>query len=246
MTNADLPPRILISRAEEVIGEIWDDYAGCVQRAGGAPEAADLAFEGGIATLGEFDGLLLTAGVDVDPVRYGEPRSDRVREVNAERDAFEEALIAAAAERDVPILAICRGHQVLNVAHGGGLLQHLDEREPHRARYAEDRETIASGWHEVEIAPGSLLASITGATTIRVNSRHHQAVTSSTVADDLTVSGTAEQEVVEAIEDRSLSWCLGIQWHPERPEMWEDPSMQNASTAIFEAFVEACEARRDR
>lgn len=239
-------PRILISRAEEVIGEHWDDYASCVERAGGDPTAADLGTEGGVEGLGAFDGLVLTAGVDLDPERFGEPRSERVREVNPERDVFEEALLAAASARDLPILAICRGHQVFNVARGGKLLQHLTEREPHRARYGPDGETIASGWHDVEVAPDSLLASITDAATIRVNSRHHQAVTTSTLAPGLVATGTAAQEVVEALEDPSLSWALGIQWHPERPEMWEDTSMQNASTAIFEAFVTACIGRQQR
>lgn len=239
-------PRILISRAEEVIGERWDDYASCIERAGGAPEAADLGEDGGSESFGEFDGLVLTAGVDLDPSRFGEPRSDRVREVNPERDAFEQALLEAAGAGDLPILAICRGHQVFNVARGGKLLQHLEEREPHRARYGPDGETIASGWHDVEVAPDSLLASITGATTIHTNSRHHQAVTTSTLAPDLVASGTAAQEVIEALEDPALTWALGIQWHPERPEMWEEASMQNASTAIFEAFVAACIERQQR
>lgn len=239
-------PRILISRAEEVIGEHWDDYASCIERAGGAPEPADLEADGGVEGFGSFDGLVITAGVDLDPARFGEPRSERVREVNGERDAFEEALIAAATAADLPILAICRGHQVLNVARGGKLLQHLEEREPHRARWGPDGETIASGWHDVEVAPGSLLHSITSATTIHVNSRHHQAVTTSTLAPGLVGSGTAAPEVVEALEDPALTWALGIQWHPERPEMWEEASMQNSSTAIFEAFVAACVARSQR
>lgn len=232
-----------------MIGEHWDDYASCVERAGGAPEAADLGDGGGaegVEALGEFAGLVLTAGVDLDPARYGEPRSERVREVNGERDAFEEALLEAATTRDLPILAICRGHQVFNTARGGKLLQHLEEREPHRARYGPDGETIASGWHDVEVTPGSLLALITGATTIHTNSRHHQAVTTSTLASGLVASGTSEQDVVEALEDPALTWALGIQWHPERPEMWEEPSMQNSSTAIFEAFVAACVAREQR
>jgi len=238
-------PRILISRAEEVIGERWEDYAACISRAGGDPVAADLGADD-VEALSPFAGLVLTAGVDVDPARYGETRSDRVREVNPDRDAFEEALLQRAREQDLPILAICRGHQVFNTSCGGGLVQHLEDREPHRARYGPDGETIASGWHDVDVASGSLLATITGATSIHVNSRHHQAVTTSTVADGLVASGTAAQDVVEALEDRGLTWALGIQWHPERPEMADEPSMHGASTAIFEAFVAACIAREQR
>lgn len=239
----DPRPRILITRAEEVIGERWDDYATAIERAGGDPIPAALGAGGGIDALSPFAGLVVTAGVDVDPQRYGQAQSDRVREVNAARDAFEESLLELARARDVPILAICRGHQVFNTSRGGSLLQHLEEREPHRARWAPDGETIASGWHDVAVAAGSLLAEITGAETIHVNSRHHQAVLTSTVAPGLVATGTAVQDVVEAIEDPELGWALGIQWHPERPEMTEDGSMQNSSTAIFEAFVTACVAR---
>jgi len=231
-------PNILITRAEEVIGENWDDYAACVERAGGHPAPADLS--AGIEAYRDFDGLVVTAGVDIDPARYGAEAGEYIRETNAARDVFEEALLAEAQRRDVPIFAICRGHQVLNVARGGSLLQHLDEREPHRARRGEDGESIASGWHDVEVAPGSLLHSITGADTVHANSRHHQAVLTSTIAPGLTISGTAAQDVVEASEDPSMTWCLSVQWHPERPEMTDEPTMQNASTALFEAFVTAC------
>lgn len=236
-------PRILISRAEEVLGERWDDYADCIERAGGDPVAADLGGAGGIEALAPFAGLVITAGVDIDPRRYGEAQSERVQEVNAERDAFEESLLEAAREQDLPILAICRGHQVFNTWRGGTLLQHLEEREPHRARRGTDGESIDSGWHDVVVAPGSLLARVTGMETIHVNSRHHQAVLTSTVAPGLVASGTAAQDVAEAIEDPTMSWALGIQWHPERPEMADNPSLQRESTVIFEAFVTACEAR---
>jgi len=231
-------PHILITRAEEVLGENWDDYAACVERAGGHPAPADLSV--GIEAYRDFDGLIVTAGVDIDPARYGAEAGEYIRETNAERDAFEEALLAEAQRRDVPILAICRGHQVLNVARGGSLLQHLDEREPHRARRGEDGESIASGWHDVEVARGSLLHSITGADSIHANSRHHQAVLTSTIALGLAISGTANQDVVEAFEDPAMTWCLSVQWHPERPEMTDEPSIHNASTALFDAFVAAC------
>ena len=237
-------PRILITRAEAVLGENWDDYARCVQRAGGEPMPADLA--AGSEAHRDFDGLIVTAGVDIDPARTGAERGEYIRETNPARDAFEEALLAEAQRRDIPIFAICRGHQVLNISRGGSLLQHLDRREPHRARRGEDGESIASGWHDVEVAAGSLLRSITGADTIRANSRHHQAVLTSTVGGGLSVTGTAEQDVVEALEDPALSWCLAVQWHPERPEMTDEPTMQNASTALFEAFVAACAERAGR
>lgn len=237
-------PHILITRAEEVLGENWDDYTACVERAGGDPAPADLS--AGIEAYRDFDGLIVTAGVDIDPARYGAETGEYIRETNPDRDAFEQALLAEAQRRDVPVFAICRGHQVLNVARGGSLLQHLDQREPHRARRGEDGESIASGWHDIEVATGSLLHSITGAGTIHANSRHHQAVLTSTIAPGLAITGTAAQDVVEAFEDPAMTWCLSVQWHPERPEMTDEPSMQNASTALFEAFVAACATHATR
>src|SRR5690606_1298129 len=115
-------PHILVTRAEDVAGERWDDYADRIREAGGEPVPADLAGFRGIEGLGDFDGLLITAGVDVDPARYGQERSERVREVDPERDAFEEALLAEVRRRSVPVLGICRGAQLINVAYGGSLV----------------------------------------------------------------------------------------------------------------------------
>lgn len=230
-------PRILITRAEEVLGERWEEYAWATEAAGGEPVALDLAtFEGSVPP---FDGLIVTAGVDVDPARYGQERSERVREVNGERDAFEEATITAAFERQLPLFCICRGHQLLNTSHGGSLLQHLEDREPHRARYGDDRETIESGWHEVAVTPGSLLARISGAATLRVNSRHHQAVLPDGIGDGLVITARSPDGVVEALEASAHPWALSVQWHPERPEMTDDPDLRGGSVALFEAFVEA-------
>ncbi len=241
MTEARAP--ILVTRAEPVPGERWQDYAECVARAGGDPECAALSDFAGVEALAGFGGLLLTSGVDVDPARYGEARSERVRNVDAARDAFEEALLALALRRDVPVLAICRGHQLFNTARGGRLLQHLPEREPHRARRSSDGSSIASGWHQVRIAPGTLLARATGASALRVNSRHHQAVTSDGVAPGLVVSATAPDGVVEALEHPPSRFALSLQWHPELPEMASEPTLEPGSGRIFAAFVAACAGR---
>jgi putative glutamine amidotransferase len=230
-------PRILITRAEEVLGERWDEYAWAVEAAGGEPVALDLdASDGAVPP---FDGLIVTAGVDLDPARYGQQRSDRVREINPDRDVFEEATIAAALERGRPLFCICRGHQIFNTSQGGSLLQHIEEREPHRARYGADRETIESGWHAVDITPGSLLARITGEGTLRVNSRHHQAVLPDGVGDGLLVAAQAPDGIVEALEAPDRPWALSVQWHPERPEMIDDPELRAGSAALFDAFVAA-------
>ena len=233
MTPAADRPRILITRAEEVMGERWDDYADRITETGAEAVAYDQAEWERDGTLPAYDGLLVTAGVDVDPTRYGEEQSEYVREVAPDRDDFETALLNDAFERDMPVLAICRGHQLFNVVAGGSLVQHIHEREPHRARRGEG-DAIDSGWHEVTVEPGSLLASVFGERTLRVNSRHHQAVTTDRVAEGLSVVATTEDGVVEALERPDRRWAVSVQWHPERDEIVDD------QRSLFDAFVAAC------
>ncbi len=231
-------PRILVTRAEAVLDERWDDYADRVVEAGGDPVAADLAEWLAGRRPAAHHGLILTSGVDVEPAGYGEPRSERVLEVNADRDRFETALLEEARAENRPVLAICRGHQLFNVAGGGSLLQHLEEREPHRARRGPPRGgadgSIVSGWHDVEVRPGTTLAEAVGAGTLRVNSRHHQAVTAERVAPGLVVAATAPDGVVEALVDPAGAWAVSVQWHPEMSEVAE------SFRRLFTAFVNAC------
>ena len=229
-------PRILVTRAEEIVSERWEDYGDRVREAGAEPFAGTIqSWLAGVAPP-EHDGLMLTAGVDVDPARYGQPRAGRVLDVDPRRDQWETALIEAAHADGRPLLAICRGHQLFNVARGGSLLQHLEQREPHRARRGADGESIDSGWHGVATVPGTLLARVLDAASVRVNSRHHQAVTVEGVAPGLTVAATTPDGVVEALEDPTQPWALSVQWHPEMTEM------ADARGRLFEAFVEACAA----
>jgi len=229
-------PRVLISRAEEIPGEHWGDYAARVIAAGGEPVPCTLDdwsladWERGARPT--FDALIVTGGVDVDPARYGEAPAAQVTSTNPARDAFEAALLEQALDRDAPLLAICRGHQLLNVLRGGSLLQHLEEREPHRARRGPGG-SIDSGWHEVAITSGTLLHTVLGARSVRTNSRHHQAVTLGRVAPGLQVAGVAG-EVVEALVAPGQRWAVSVQWHPERDEL------QPGGQLLFEALVRAC------
>ncbi|MEX2375382.1 MAG: gamma-glutamyl-gamma-aminobutyrate hydrolase family protein, partial [Dehalococcoidia bacterium] len=217
-------PKVLITRAEEVTGEVWDDYVRCIDRAGGEAVAFDCATFEGLDALPAHDGILVTAGIDVDPARYGQERSERVTDTDPARDEVEVALILHAIESRTPLFCICRGFQLMNVALGGSLLQHIEEREPHRARRGEDGVSIESGWHDVAVRGRTLLGRITGREFLHVNSRHHQAVLGSTVAPEhVAASALAPDGVVEAIEMPTHPWALGVQWHPERPEMTDDP-----------------------
>ena len=226
-------PRILVTRAEEVIGERWDDYADRLGEAGADCEALDLDDWLPGTRIEGFDGLLISAGLDVDPACYGETPSRYVTTTNAARDEFETALLQDALERDLPVLAICRGHQLFNVAHGGSLLQHIAEREPHRARSGENG-AIDSGWHEVTLADGSLLAGLFGERSLNVNSRHHQAVTPDRLAPGLRVAATTADGIVEALERPDQRWAVSVQWHPEREEIADQ------QRPLFESFVAAC------
>ena len=231
-------PLVLVTRAEEVIGECWDDYADRLREAGADWSALDLKDWRPGARIEDYDGLLISGGIDIDPARYGEAPSSYVSDTNAARDEFEAALLRDALDHDLPVLGVCRGHQLFNVAHGGSLLQHIAEREPHRARGGADG-AIDSGWHEVTLAAGSLLAGLFAERSLRVNSRHHQAVTPDRLAPGLRAAATTADGVVEALERPDRRWAVSVQWHPEREEV------ADAQRPLFEAFVAACAAARD-
>ena len=174
-------------------------------------------------------GLLLTGGVDVDPRLYGEKRSPLTDRPNRKRDAHELRLLRQALARDLPVLCICRGHELLNVALGGSLTQHI-EGNGHRGH-----EDGTSNWHGVTVEGFGRLSDVYGPDrTLRVNSRHHQGVTEERLAPSLRVTARSSDGFVEAVESVERRWVMGIQWHPERSEMHPD------SLALFRAFAEAC------
>ncbi len=242
MTSQASRPRILVTVAKDVIDGRWDAYSAAfghaVEVAGG--EAIPL-FYGRYqpATIPPHDGLVTIGGVDVDPSFYSQPPHPRLEKTVPARDAAEIALTRLALDEGRPLLAICRGAQVMNVACGGSLLQHIEPRAPHHGPAGTDE----SGWHPVEVTPGSLLARITGGSALHVNSRHHQAVTPERLAPGLVEAGRTEADglvILEAIEAPDHPFALGVQWHPERPEMLDDPAFRPASMALFEAFIAAC------
>lgn len=183
----------------------------------------------GDTLLADASGLLLTGGVDVNPRLYGEKRGTTTDRPNKERDEHELALLRQALERDIPVLCICRGHELLNVALGGSLAQHI-EGDGHR--WHDDG---TSGWHEITVIGDSRLAGAYGnGAVIRVNSRHHQGVTEDRLAAGLRPVANSSDGFIEAMESEKHGWVMGVQWHPERPEMQPD------SLAVFHAFVTAC------
>ena len=177
-------------------------------------------------SLDDAGGLLLMGGADVNPDLYGEDRAPETDEPDDDRDAIELWLLADALSRNLPILAICRGMQLLNVAHGGTLIQHLQPVEKHQVRSADKSSPV----HPIKIVPGTILARIAGAR-LEVNSRHHQAV--GKVGGGLLVSARSDDGLIEAIELPDRPFVVGVQWHPEdQPE----------HLPLFQAFAAAVSA----
>jgi len=177
-----------------------------------------------------FDGLVLVGGGDVDPMRYGAERGAHNYGVDPERDAFEIALVLAADRAAMPTLCICRGAQVLNVAFGGTLHQHLPDIDGLLEHGVPLEGT--SSMHDVETAQETKLGGATTTPTLRCSSHHHQGI--ATVGTGLTVAGRSSDGLVEAIERdmTEAGWVVGVQWHPEETAA-TDPSQQ----ALFDTLV---------
>jgi putative glutamine amidotransferase len=223
---------------ERVRWGVWDDpvvmvpasYVHAVEQAGGRPLVVPPGVDSVPETLDLLDGIIFSGGSDVDPARYGadaHPQTDAPRQ---ERDEAELGLLAAALERDMPVLAVCRGSQVLNVALGGDLVQHLPEQLGHE-RHRHTPGQFAD--HEVEVKPDSRLGSILGRRA-PVKSHHHQGY--GRLGNGLVVVAWAEDGTVEGLEDPSKRFAVGVLWHPEEGEDF----------ALFQALVDQARDYRER
>ena len=182
-----------------------------------------------------FDGLLLVGGGDIDPARYGGGSNDHLYGIEPDRDAFEIELVRAADRLALPTLCICRGMQVMNVAFGGSLHQHLPD-VPGLIQHGVPIEGTLT-IHQVDPAPGSRLAAVTKAGSLASASHHHQGI--DRLADGLVATGRTEDGLIEAIErivpdqqDTRATWMVGVQWHPEETAE-HDPAQQSLFDALF-------------
>ena len=226
----------ITSYAEQAQWGVWDApaaliplaYVQAVERAGGRPllvPPSEVAIE---ETLDALDGLLFSGGADLDPELYGADPHPETNGVRPERDRAEIVLLEAALERDMPVLAVCRGSQVFNVARGGDLVQHLpevvgDEKHKHTPGVFAD--------HDVDVMAGTRLGQLLG-DRAPVKSHHHQGY--GRLGEGLVESAKAEDGTIEAFEDPSHRFALGVLWHPEEGE----------DSRLFEQLVD--EARRYR
>lgn len=205
-------------RAEMALGVT---YTNALERAGAAPVVLPpLGADAAGAILDRLDGLCLSGGPDIDPAEYAAAPDPRLGPTWRRLDRFELALARQANARDLPVLGICRGSQVLNVARGGTLVQHLTGDGGESALHHRQRVPGEHWTHSIEIEPDSRLAAAVRTTRLDVNSFHHQAVAS--LGEGLRAVATAPDGVVEAIEDPRRALYLGVQWHAEldteRPE----------------------------
>jgi len=214
-----------------------EDYRQSVLHVGGDVRLLDISTNL-VAALDGLDGLMLTGGGDVDPARYGELPHSAIDEAEPGRDEFELGLVSLAREQGLPILAICRGIQVLNVAYGGTLVQDIPSQVPGALTHKLDvpPHQAFELAHEIWLDKDTLLSKLmrerlSDTDACEVNSRHHQAVLR--LGAGLAVSATAPDGVIEAIEDPAAGFCLGIQWHPEN--FWRTGEFR----PLFEGLLEA-------
>lgn len=182
-------------------------------------------------------GLVLTGGEDVEPRRYGQEPHPKLGATNPDRDRMELAAVRGALDRDLPVLAICRGMQLLNVALGGTLYQDLPT-DLDGDLLHEQEAPVGDGWHSARVDPASRLASIFDETQLFINSFHHQAIREP--GDGLRPVAWAEDGVIEAVEGPDHQWVFGVQWHPERgeAERQSDPR-SHPDRRLVEAFIAA-------
>jgi putative glutamine amidotransferase len=222
---------------------VWDQeamltprsYVDAVQRAGGLAVLLppdDLLTVAPDEVLDLIDGLVLAGGADVDPISYGAARHAETLDSDPVRDGFEIALASRALERDLPLLAICRGMQIMNVAAGGTLLQHLPDRYGHHD-HRRALGTFDGADHDVRLEPGSLAARAAGEERHATKSHHHQGI--DRVGEGLRVTGwSVMDDLPEAIEVPGRRFVLGVQWHPEA-----DPASGLVAALVEEAGVAA-------
>jgi putative glutamine amidotransferase len=215
---------------------LWANYIAALENAGLTAVLVTPAHS--ISSVAELvsrcSGLVLSGGVDVDPARYGEDPMPQLGRVSAERDAVEFAALEAAFERDMPILGICRGCQVLNVFMGGTLYQDIETQYPGALAHRQT-EPWGRRPHAARVEPGTRLDALVGARELCINSFHHQAIR--TVAPGLKVSAWAEDGLIEAIEAPARRWVVGVQWHPERQEASAEKT--DTDVLLFDAFGKA-------
>lgn len=217
--------------------QLNDTYVSAIYDAGGLPLILPRLPEVADQLLELLDGLVLSGGGDIDPVHYGTEQHPLTAGISPERDDLELRAFAAARERDLPILGICRGVQLVNVAMGGTLVQDIPDQRPGTSQHRQDFDGLGRDdvSHRVTLDPDSQLAGIYGGSEIQTNSYHHQAL--ERIADGLVVTGRADDGTIESVEAPDGPFLVAVQWHPETLYL-----RHTDHALIFRAFVAAAAA----
>lgn len=210
---------------------VRENYAGAVSKAGGLPIMLPHEPELASYYLDKIDALIITGGAfDVDPALFGATSRHATVTTKDKRTAFELAVTRGALERDMPVLGICGGEQLLNVVLGGTLIQHIPDEIKNPLAHEQPNPRDEPG-HDITIIAGTQLHRIVNRDKLAVNSAHHQAV--KTVGAGVVINATASDGVIEGIEDPRQRFCLGVEWHPEF-------YLSDGDAAIFRALIAAC------
>ncbi len=221
------------SYSHSVIESLSNDYVESVIKAGGVPVILPiLSDEESIRRQIELlDGVILSGGVDINPLVYNEEPSPKLGYIFPDKDTFDLSIVKIACELNKPILAICRGHQILNIAFGGTLYQDLSDMEGCYIKHQQQTKDGAAT-HTIDITPNSILHSILG-NSIVTNTFHHQAIKS--LAPGFKVTAFSKDNVIEAIEKCDTNFVVGVQFHPEIMTTYNDKNMLK----LFESFITA-------
>ncbi|MCG7335709.1 gamma-glutamyl-gamma-aminobutyrate hydrolase family protein [Sporosarcina sp. ACRSM] len=216
-----------------------NNYVQAIIRAGGLPFIIPIGIEGDSAQVADLiDGLFLTGGGDIDPLLFGEEPHPNLGQVTPARDIVELELARQMMNCDKPILGICRGLQVLNVAAGGTIYQDIYKQHAQPILQHHQKAPTGHATHYVQLKKGSFLEELAGSGRILVNSFHHQSLKD--VPEPFSVTGVSTDQIIETIESAQHQFVIGVQWHPERLAENGD----SVSMGIFNRFIQACNNRK--
>lgn len=222
-----------ITVAESEYSEDLAAYIAAVKKAGGTPVLLDLYESSSEAdeALKSIDALIITGGEDINPQYYRQEPAEELETVNSDRDTSDMLLVEAVMKTDIPVLAVCRGCQLINVAAGGSLTQDIPSQLETGDEMHRSADLVDFAYHNINIEYGSQLYDIMGETSLRVNSWHHQAIRE--LADSYEVSAISDYGIIEAIENKDRDFFIGVQFHPE----WHVVEGDMEFLKIFEALI---------